>query len=104
MRQITLIVVSILFSTFSISGHSTEIAECSNPSGKAYYAEIGIVSKKGSGWEQNEKITGGIVKLSKIGQDKYDILFVDATKRIISSVEDGGKLSCYQEGKILLLF
>lgn len=104
MNRITLIVVSMLLSTFSISGYSTEIAECSNPSGKAYYAEIGIVSKKDSGWEQNEKITGGVVKLSKIGKDKYDIVFVDATKRIISSVEDGGKVIMLSRGQHSVAF
>lgn len=104
MNKITIIVVSIFLSAFSISGYSTEIAECSNPSGKAYYAELGIVSKKNAGWEQNEKITGGIVKSSKIGKDKYDILFVDASKRIISSVEDGGTVLMLSRGEKSVAF
>jgi hypothetical protein len=83
-------VVIFIFSIFTPLAFAVDIASCSNPSGKAYYPEYGLISKEKAGWEQDEKITGGITKLSKIGKDKYDILFVDSTKRIVSSVEDGG--------------
>jgi hypothetical protein len=104
MKKSIFALVLILLSSYSISSYSMEIAECSNPSGKAYYPEIGLITKKDAEWDQNEKITGGIVKLSKIGKNKYDILFVDATKRIISSVEDGGTVLMLSKGEKSVAF
>jgi hypothetical protein len=75
--------------TLSFNAYAIDIAQCSNPTGKSYYPELGFITKKDSGWS-DDKITGGLFKLSKIGKDKFDITFVDATKRITSSVEDGG--------------
>lgn len=75
-----------------------DIAQCSNPSGKGYFPYLGKVAKKSAGWD-DEKITGGIVTLSKIGVDEYDIRFVDSTKRIISSKEDGGKVILLYRGE-----
>lgn len=75
-----------------------DIAQCFNPSGKGYFPYLGIVAKKSSGWD-DEKITGGIVTLSKIGVDEYDIRFVDSTKRIISSKDDGGKVILLYRGE-----
>jgi hypothetical protein len=81
-----------------------DIASCSKPSGKAYYLEYGLVSKKDSGWEENEKISAGITKLSKVGENTYDILFVDTRNQIISSTEDGGKVLMVSGGKNIASF
>jgi hypothetical protein len=90
--------------TFSSISFAVDIASCSNPIGKAYYPEIGLVTKEKSGWEQNEKITNGIVKLSKTAKEEYDILFVDSTKQITSSVEDGGSVLMLNRGKNVVSF
>ena len=82
---------------FSFKAYAIDIAQCSNPSGKSYYPELGFITKKDSGWS-DDKITGGLFKLSKIGNDKFDITFVDATKRITSSVEDGGTVLLLSRG------
>ena len=83
---------------------AVDIASCSNPIGKAYYPEIGLVTKGKSGWEQNEKITNGIVKLSKTAEGKYDILFVDSTQQITSSVEDGDSVLMLNRGDNVVSF
>ena len=36
-----------------------DIAQCSNPKGKSYYPELGIMSKNDSGWN-DDGITGGL--------------------------------------------
>lgn len=77
---------------------SADIASCSNPSGKGYYPETGIVSAKDSGWA-DEKITGGITKFTKIGENEYDILFVDIRNEIISATQDGGKVLLLSRGE-----
>ena len=87
-RHLAILVVGLLVTT---GASAEDIAQCSNPSGKGYFPYLGMVQKKSSGWD-DEKITGGITTLTKIGKDEYDILFVDSTKRIISSKQDGGKV------------
>jgi hypothetical protein len=67
------------------------ITSCKNPEGYAYYHYSGQVSKVNSGFTK-DKITGGMVTLQKIGEKQYDILFVDANKKIISAVGDGGNV------------
>lgn len=81
-------ICSVLFSANCLA---LDIAQCSNPSGKAYYPYLGLMEKKSSGWT-DDKITGGITTLQKLGPNEYDILFVDVTKRIISSRQDGGQV------------
>ena len=71
--------------------HAEDIASCSDPSGKGYFPEFGVVSKKDSGWF-DEKVTGGITKVAKFGKNEYDILFVDVRKEIVSARQDGGRV------------
>jgi hypothetical protein len=92
--------VVILFAALLCSADSfaADIASCSNPSGKGYFPEIGLVGKKDSGWS-DEKITGGITKVVKLGENEYDILFVDARKDIVSARQDGGRVLLLNQGK-----
>lgn len=76
---------------------AADIAQCSNPSGKSYYPYLGFVDKKSSGWT-DDKVTGGITTLQKLGPNEYDIVFVDVSKRIISSRQDGGKVLLLSKG------
>jgi hypothetical protein len=68
-----------------------DIANCESPSGQAFFPHKGLVNKKDSGW-QADKISGGKFTLTKNSQLQYDLLFVDSTKRITSTVADGGKI------------
>jgi hypothetical protein len=95
-----LILLSLVFSSVAFA---VDIASCSNPSGTSYFPELGIVTKKNSGWT-DDKVTGGITKLSKIGKDQYDIVFVDTTKRIVSSTEDGGRVLMLNRGNNVVSF
>ena len=68
---------------------SADIASCSAPEGVSYYPEIGLTTKKSSGW-QEDKITQGITKLVKLSKDTYDIVYVDFRQEIISATQEGG--------------
>lgn len=89
---------TLLLALLSFSVQATDIASCSNPSGKGYYPETGIVSAKDSGWSE-EKITDGITKLAKLDDGEYDILFVDARKEIISARQDGAHIMLLNRGE-----
>ena len=82
----------------STNTHAAVIAQCSNPSGIAYFPYLGLMDKKDSGWV-DDKITGGITSLVITDDNEYDILFVDITKQIISSKQDGGKVYSLSKGK-----
>lgn len=83
--------------------HAIEIASCYSPKGTAYYPEIGLMSKKNSGWTE-DKISDGIFKLSMNKENEFDILFVDATKKINSSVEQGGRVLLFSHGQNQVTF
>ena len=100
MRPLIFLVL-LAFSSLSLA---VDIASCSSPRGKAYYPELGLVDKKNSGWEEDENISAGITKLSKLGNDKYDIVFVDARKQIISATEDGGHVLMLNRGQNVFSF
>ena len=93
----------IILTFLSFAATAQNIASCSNPSGKGYYPELGIVSKEDSGWE-DEKITDGITKLVKTGEDQYDLLFVDVRKEIISATQDGGTVLMLNKGENVVSF
>lgn len=90
--------VVILAAFASLSAQAADIAACSDPSGKGYFPETGIVKKADSGWA-DEKISGGITKLTKVGENEYDILFVDIRKDIISARADGGTVIPLSRGE-----
>jgi len=84
-------VAFVLASASSLSVAALDIASCSNPKGKAYYAEKGPVGPESSGWT-DDYITGGLTKVKKIGENEYDLLYVDARKEIVSARQDGAHI------------
>jgi hypothetical protein len=91
--------VAILIALFASSAAAAEdIASCSNPTGKGYYPQTGIVDKEGSGWN-DEQISGGITKVSLSGGSEFDVLFVDSRNEIISSRQDGGHVLLLNRGE-----
>jgi len=86
--RLALLAITLLMNT---SGFAADIASCSDPEGYAYFPETGLVGKEGSGWSA-DRISGGIVKLVKLSDGEYDVLFVDATKDIISARGDGATI------------
>ena len=78
--------------------YAQDIASCHSPKGKSYYPDLGLIPKDKTGWV-DDGVSEGITNLKKIGKDKYDIVFYDATKRIISSIEDGGSVIPLNRGK-----
>ena len=82
----------------SASAFGQDIASCSNPVGQGYFPEIGLVGKEDSGWSE-EKITGGLTKVTKVADNEYDVLFVDVRKEITSARQDGGIVLLLNRGK-----
>jgi len=95
--------VSALTLLLSLQAAAADIASCSNPSGKSYYPNLGLVSKERSGWS-DDAITGGITKVSRIGENEYDILYVDSVGEINSAKNDGGRVALLTKGKRSLSF
>ena len=81
----------------STNSYATDIARCSNPTGKSYYPYLGLMNKEDTGWV-DDGITGGITSLVRNENNEYDIFFVDASKQIISSKHDGGKVYMLSQG------
>lgn len=93
MNRALLLLFTLGLLTGSTSCFSQIIAQCTNAQGFGYYPYMGLVpenSKDGlhAGWNE-DAITGGLFQLNKIDEKNFDILFVDATKQIVSSVADG---------------
>jgi hypothetical protein len=97
------VAVFLSLAALSTASNAQDIASCSNPSGRGYFPEIGIVSAKNSGWE-DETIVDGITKLIKTGEGEYDLLFVDIRKEIISATQDGGKVFMLNKGENVVSF
>lgn len=83
---------------FSINTKAAEVAVCSDPSGHAYYPEIGLIDKKSSGW-QKDAISGGKITVTSDETGNIDLLFVDASQQINSSTQQGGQVSLISQGK-----
>lgn len=98
MKNILKLLALFIFAGIYNSVSAADIASCTNPKGKTYYPELGLVTKDKSGWT-DDGISGGITTVKKIAKDKYDIVFYDTTKRIISSIEDGGNVLLLNKGK-----
>lgn len=95
MRKPSLLAIGVFL--ISTSALAADVAQCANPSGRAYYPYLGLMKQKSSGWT-DDKITGGITSVQKLGDKQYDIVFVDFYKRITSTVQDGGRVYLYSKG------
>jgi hypothetical protein len=87
-----------VFILFSSSASAQVVAACGNLEGYAFYHHSGSVSKKDSGFTK-DKITGGMTTIQKMPDGTFDILVVDSRKRIISMVQDGGKVLLLRRGE-----
>ncbi len=91
-RLLGFLVICLLVASTSCFGKI--VAQCNNPKGFGYYPYMGLVPEKSedgihAGWNE-DTISDGIFQLNMIDEKNFDILFVDATKQIVSSVADGG--------------
>ncbi len=74
------------------------IAKCGDLTGYSHYHYRSPVPKDKSGF-QEDRISGGLTTLQKLGRGDYDILMVDARKQVISYKQDGGKILLLRRGK-----
>ncbi len=88
----------ILMLTWIMNANATDIATCSNPIGKSYYPYLGFIPKDKAGWT-DDGIKGGLTQVTVDDKGLYDVLFVDVTKKIISSRQDGGEIFLYAVGE-----
>ena len=94
MRGIVFFVLTTFVSSYAFS---QDLAICHSPKGKAYYAHNGIVPKDKAGW-QDDAITGGTYTLTRQGKE-FDLLYVDATKRVASTKAQGGTVQLLRIGE-----
>ncbi len=83
------LITGLALSLMGTVASAQNIANCSDPKGHAYYPVKGVIKKADSGWA-NDAITGGKFTLMKVGDRKFDILFVDRTNTIQSTLGTGG--------------
>jgi hypothetical protein len=74
------------------------IASCGPTSGYSNYHYSALIGKKDSGFSK-DKISSGLTTLQKNANGEYDILMVDTRKKIISLVQDGGKIVLLRSGE-----
>ena len=92
MNKIILISLVILFAICSRSWAEDKlIANCEGVYGHAYYHYHGIVLKDKSGWVK-EAISEGKFSLKKFETDKLDLLFIDASQSIKSTIQSGASI------------
>lgn len=89
--------IFLTFAILSSSIHAQTVASCGEVEGYAYYHYSALVSKKNSGFDK-DKITGGITTFQKMADGSFDILIVDTRKKIISMVQEGGKVVLLRKG------
>lgn len=87
----------LIFVAMPAIGQSINIATCRNPSGTAYRHFSGLNDKKDSGWS-DEKISNGLISLTKDATGKFDLLYVDVRKTPISMIQDGAKVILLRTG------
>jgi hypothetical protein len=80
-----------------VSADEYIIAHGESPQGKSYFAYTGLVSENGSGWLDNG-ISNGVFEVA-VSNGDLDIRYVDAAKRIKSSLADGGKVTVLNRGE-----
>ena len=89
--------LALSFAVTPAIGQSIDIATCRNPSGTAYRHFSGSNDKNDSGWS-DDKITNGVVSLTKDATGKFDILYIDFRKKPISVIQDGAKVIPLRSG------
>ena len=89
--------LTVFLGTLITSASAQTVASCGSVEGYAYYHYAALVSKKNSGFDK-DKITGGMTTFQKMPDGSYDILVVDTRKKIISMVQDGGKVVLLRKG------
>ncbi len=92
MNKLILIILVIFFAICSKSWAEAElIANCEGAYGHAYYHYYGITPKDKSGWDK-DAISKGKFSFKKVDDDKFDLLFIDASQSITSSIQSGASI------------
>jgi hypothetical protein len=101
-RQCVLITFAVLVPV-TAAAQTKIITRCTGIEGQGYYVEGGLVPKQKAGWQKDD-ISRGSYLVTKIGDD-YDIIYVDAADRTVSTREDGGQVLTVTDmpGTIVLL-
>jgi hypothetical protein len=68
------------------------IATCGAQTGHSYYLPSGPVGAGDAGWQQ-DGVTGGSLSLVMNDNAEFDVIQFDASKKVISAVNDGAKVS-----------
>ncbi len=75
----------------ALPAFSQVVAECGPLKGHSYFPNAGMVPANKAGW-QPDGISGGTVTLQRLSSGDLDIIFTDANRKQVSTVNDGGKV------------
>jgi hypothetical protein len=98
-----LVFTGCVIKAFTVHAQASIVTRCTGPEGYSYFSEGPLVRGKDVGW-QKDAITQGSYLVTKAG-DNYDIIYVDAANRTVSTREDGGEVIAIVEkpGVLVLL-
>lgn len=77
--------------------HGVELATCRAPSGKSYFHESGLTDKRSAGWA-DDKISNAVFTLTQADDGVFDVLYVDARGKPVSSTQDGALVRLLRKG------
>lgn len=93
-----LLLVAICLFIVGAEALSAELAVCGDSKGYGYYPAAGLRLNEEPEWAE-DGISGGKLTLSRSNSGDLDILFADASGRVISTVADGGEVILIDQGK-----
>jgi hypothetical protein len=92
------IFIALSFFAITAAANAQEMATCKEPQGYAYYPYKGLNKKETAGWDK-DGITGGVFSLKRLNAEEWDILFIDTTKSIRSSKQEGAVIKLLRAGE-----
>ncbi len=95
MKRLTAAIALFVLSNLQVA-QATELATCSSLKGHSYYPNVALNPEKG-GWTP-DGITGGVTTLKQLADNEFDILYIDVTKSIRSSKQEGALIRLLRKG------
>jgi hypothetical protein len=95
-------ILVIVILLFPMLGYSETLATCSTQTDHSYFANMGFVKIQDSGWKVSPETD--TISLSKLSENNFDILYVDATKAISSVTEEGAQVKLLRNSKNEMAF
>lgn len=80
----------LLWMVASTAAHAAVVTNCRAPEGYTFFEEGPLIPRTDAGWTKDKISSGHYIVL--LEGNSYDIVYVDAMKRTVSSKEDGAQI------------